>query len=54
MQMCWYCSKKLLGGEWLGWGPSEMLGEKISGKEIGIIGMGRIGRAVAKRCVTLE
>ena len=45
--------KKLLRGEWLGWGPSEMLGEKISGKEIGIIGMGRIGRAVAKRCVTL-
>ncbi|MAZ07208.1 MAG: D-glycerate dehydrogenase [Rickettsiales bacterium] len=45
--------KKLLRGDWLGWGPSEMLGEKISGKEIGIIGMGRIGRAVAKRCLTL-
>tara|TARA_Y100000589_G_C27193315_1_gene645694 strand:+ start:3326 stop:4315 length:990 start_codon:yes stop_codon:yes gene_type:complete len=44
---------KLLSGDWLGWGPSEMLGEKISGKEIGIIGMGRIGKAVAKRCLTL-
>ena len=45
--------KKLLSGNWLGWGPSEMLGERISGKKIGIIGMGRIGKAVAKRCLTL-
>ncbi len=41
---------KLISGNWNGWGPSETLGEKISGKKIGIIGMGRIGQAVAKRC----
>ena len=33
---------------WTGWGPSETLGEKMEGKNIGIIGMGRIGIAVAK------
>tara|TARA_B100000886_G_scaffold184906_1_gene126867 strand:+ start:2299 stop:3294 length:996 start_codon:yes stop_codon:yes gene_type:complete len=42
--------KKLISGSWNGWGPSETLGQKISGKKIGIIGMGRIGKAVALRC----
>ncbi|MFL2679840.1 MAG: 2-hydroxyacid dehydrogenase [Alphaproteobacteria bacterium] len=41
--------KKLLKGEWNGWGPSETLGERVFGKKVGIIGMGRIGCAVAKR-----
>ncbi len=41
--------KKLIKGEWNGWGPSETLGERIFGKRVGIIGMGRIGLAVAKR-----
>ncbi len=41
--------KKLIGGKWSGWGPSETLGQRIKGKNVGIIGMGRIGRAVAKR-----
>ncbi|KFG92105.1 2-hydroxyacid dehydrogenase [Sphingobium herbicidovorans NBRC 16415] len=36
-------------GEWPGWSPSGMLGHRIGGKKLGIIGMGRIGRAVAKR-----
>ena len=31
-----------------GWGPSETLGERVFGKKLGIIGMGRIGLAVAK------
>ncbi|KAA9015821.1 2-hydroxyacid dehydrogenase [Sphingobium limneticum] len=36
-------------GEWRGWSPSGMLGHRIGGKKLGIIGMGRIGRAVARR-----
>lgn len=36
-------------GEWRGWSPSGMLGHRIGGKRLGIIGMGRIGRAVAVR-----
>jgi glyoxylate reductase len=36
-------------GEWTGWGPTSMLGTRIGGKRLGIIGMGRIGSAVARR-----
>ncbi len=36
-------------GEWQGWGPTSMLGHRIWGKRLGIIGMGRIGSAVARR-----
>jgi len=36
-------------GTWLGWAPTQMLGTDVSGKTLGIIGMGRIGRAVAER-----
>ncbi|ABS69348.1 2-hydroxyacid dehydrogenase [Xanthobacter versatilis] len=35
--------------EWLGWSPTWMLGRRIWGKRLGIIGMGRIGQAVARR-----
>jgi glyoxylate reductase len=35
--------------EWAGWSPTWMLGHRIGGKRLGIIGMGRIGLAVAKR-----
>jgi glyoxylate reductase len=35
--------------EWAGWTPTWMLGHRISGKRLGIIGMGRIGSAVARR-----
>ena len=45
--------KRIIKGEWNGWGPSETLGERISGKKVGIIGMGRIGSAVAKRLSVL-
>ena len=34
---------------WSGWSPTWMLGHRIYGKRLGIIGMGRIGRAVARR-----
>ncbi|HEX2179774.1 MAG TPA: D-glycerate dehydrogenase [Actinomycetota bacterium] len=36
-------------GEWTGWRPTHMLGTKVTGKTLGIIGLGRIGRAVARR-----
>ena len=36
-------------GKWTGWAPTGMLGRKIGGKILGIIGMGRIGQAVAHR-----
>ncbi len=36
-------------GEWKGWGPTTMLGSRIWGKRLGILGMGRIGSAVARR-----
>lgn len=36
-------------GEWDGWSPTSMLGHRITGKRLGILGMGRIGTAVARR-----
>jgi len=41
--------KLVRNGEWKGWSPGGMLGHRIGGKALGILGMGRIGRAVAKR-----
>jgi glyoxylate reductase len=38
-------------GTWTGWSPTWMLGHRIWGKRLGIIGMGRIGRAVARRAL---
>jgi lactate dehydrogenase-like 2-hydroxyacid dehydrogenase len=36
-------------GTWKGWRPTHMLGTKVTGKTLGLIGLGRIGRAVARR-----
>ncbi|MDG1078308.1 MAG: D-glycerate dehydrogenase [Planktotalea sp.] len=36
--------------EWEGWHPTQMLGLHLSGKHVGIVGMGRIGQAIARRC----
>ena len=36
-------------GKWTGWSPTWMLGRRIWGKRLGIVGMGRIGTAVARR-----
>lgn len=36
-------------GKWKGWGPMLFLGNEIHGKTIGIVGMGRIGKAMARR-----
>jgi lactate dehydrogenase-like 2-hydroxyacid dehydrogenase len=36
-------------GRWLGWAPTQLMGVQPGGKRLGILGMGRIGQAVAKR-----
>ena len=41
--------KLIRSGGWSGWGPCVMLGHRLAGKTLGIIGMGRIGQAVARR-----
>jgi len=41
--------KLVRSGQWTGWSPSNMLGHRIGGKALGIVGMGRIGQAVARR-----
>jgi len=42
-------ARLLENGEWGGWAPTGLLGHRIWGKRLGIIGMGRIGQAVARR-----
>ncbi len=37
------------GDDWAGWSPTAMLGGRIGGRRLGILGMGRIGQAVARR-----
>ena len=41
--------RHLREGVWTGWRPTHMLGTQVSGKTLGLVGMGRIARAVAKR-----
>lgn len=38
-------------GGWTGWSPTQLLGTEVTGKTLGIIGMGRIGQAVAQRAI---
>lgn len=42
-------TQALQGGSFQGWSPTWMLGHRIHGKRLGIVGMGRIGQAVARR-----
>jgi lactate dehydrogenase-like 2-hydroxyacid dehydrogenase len=41
--------RHLRGGKWSGWHPTHMMGSQVSGKTLGVIGMGRIGQAMARR-----
>lgn len=41
--------RELRGGDWSGWRPTHMLGQSLDGKRLGLVGFGRIARAVAKR-----
>ncbi|MBO9476642.1 D-glycerate dehydrogenase [Shimia sp. R11_0] len=41
--------QRMQSGEWDGWAPTTLLGGRVSGKRLGILGMGRIGTAVARR-----
>ena len=40
----------LRAGQWTGWEPTQMLGTHVTGLTVGIVGMGRIGQAIARRC----
>jgi len=42
--------REVRSGRWTGWRPTHMIGTKVTGKTLGIIGFGRIGKAMAKRC----
>ena len=41
--------RELRSSQWTGWRPTHLMGKKVSGKTLGIVGFGRIGRAMAKR-----
>lgn len=41
--------RELRDGRWTGWRPTHLLGTRVSGKSLGIVGFGRIGQAVAQR-----
>ena len=41
--------RRARSGDWTGWSPTGMLGHRINGKRLGIIGMGQIGQAIARR-----
>lgn len=44
----------LRAGGWTGWTPTQLLGTGLSGERLGIVGMGRIGQAVARRARAFE
>ncbi|HUF87651.1 MAG TPA: D-glycerate dehydrogenase [Thermohalobaculum sp.] len=46
----WQAETMLREGAWTGWRPTQLMGTSPQGKVLGIIGMGRIGQAMAKRC----
>lgn len=45
--------RTLRAGEWRGWGPTDQLGTSLTGKRLAIVGMGRIGQALARRARAL-
>lgn len=45
----WEAQAMLREGRWIGWEPTQLVGADIHGKTLGVLGFGRIGRAVARR-----
>jgi lactate dehydrogenase-like 2-hydroxyacid dehydrogenase len=45
----WEGESLLRSGQWSGWTPTQLMGAQLAGKRLGILGMGRIGQAVARR-----
>ncbi len=45
-------SRLMQSGDWSGWSPTALMGSRIAGKNLGILGLGRIGRAIARRAKT--
>ena len=43
--------REVRGSAWTGWRPTHMIGQKVSGRTLGIVGFGRIGRATAARAL---
>ena len=46
--------EEMQSGSWKGWSPSAMIGMRITGKKLGILGMGRIGQAIARRAKAFD
>ena len=46
--------RELRAGEWSGWRPTHLVGSKVTGKTLGIVGFGRIGRETAKRAAGFD
>ena len=46
--------EEMQSGNWKGWSPSAMIGMRIAGKKLGILGMGRIGQAIAKKAKAFD
>ena len=46
--------EEMQSGNWKGWSPSALIGMRITGKKLGILGMGRIGQAIAKRAIAFD
>lgn len=42
-------TRLLYGRQWTGWTPTQLIGIEVTGRRIGIVGMGRIGRTIARR-----
>lgn len=41
--------RQLRGGRWTGWRPTHLMGRRVTGRTLGVVGLGRIGQAVARR-----
>lgn len=49
MRRCGEGERMVRAGDWTGWAPTQLLGRDLRGKTLGVVGMGRIGQATARR-----